>query len=239
LYLPTAGALPGLRHVVSSVPRSATEAIAFAPNPEQLPGSRGEVAAFQRSEHAGRVVIGAGATEARVRAALQSAAIVHVAGHGLMNAANPLFSRLELHPGTSGRPDDDGRLEVHELLDVPITSALVFLSGCETGLGPTGSTVYARGEDFTTLAQAFLRSGAGNVVATLWPVQDDGAAVFAAAFYEELGRAEAVEALVRAQRRMLSQPRYSAPRYWAAYELSGRGELGLGEQTPSAVSVTR
>ena len=63
----------------------------------------------------GRVVVGArrlvgrDATEARLRAALATVPVVHVAAHGVMNAANPMFSRIALAPG-SGSPDDDGRV---------------------------------------------------------------------------------------------------------------------------------
>ena len=72
-----------------------------------------------------------------------------------MNSRNSLFSRIELTPG-SGEPGDDGRLEVHELLRLRIRSPLVFLSGCETGVGAAWSNQFARGEDYATLAQAFL-----------------------------------------------------------------------------------
>lgn len=239
LFLPSAAALPVLRRVDRSRPTGAAamSAAVFAPDPDRFPATRGEAAAVRRAVRGALVLLGDGATEARVRGALAEARLVHVAGHGMMNAANPLFSRVELHPGSGERADDDGRLEVHEVLDVQVASGLVFLSGCETGLGRTGSTVFARGEDFTSLAQAFLHAGAQDVVATLWPVEDEGAAVFAAAFYGELGQTPAADALARAQRRLLSQPRYSAPFYWAAYELSGDGGA-LAEQRAPAVSVT-
>ena len=91
-----------------------------------------------------------------------------------------------------------------------------------------------------------------NVVATLWRVEDEGAAAFAAAFYRELrapsrsgvassseatphptsGRPISVaEALVRAQRAMMRDARFSAPYYWAGYRLSGTGTLS-GLQRP-------
>jgi CHAT domain-containing protein len=106
----------------------------------------------------------------------------------------------------------------------------VFLSGCETGAGASGSTSFIRGEDYTTLAEAFLFAGARNVVSTLWRIDDQGAAAFAAAFYKELaasGRSP-VEVLARAQRALLAQPKYASPFYWAAYALSGDGSTDLG-----------
>jgi hypothetical protein len=96
-----------------------------------------------------------------------------VASHAELDPSNPLFSAIAFAPHSTAL-DDDGRFELHELLGMAVSSPLVFLSGCETGLGPAGSTSFARGEDYATLAQAVLYAGARNVVATLWRVEDDG-----------------------------------------------------------------
>jgi len=134
---------------------------------------------------------------------------------------NPLFSRIELGPGRPGSTMDDGRLEVHEVLGLEIQSPLVFLSGCETGLGPGASRRYSPGEDYATLAAAFLAAGARQVVATLWAIPDTGAAVFASRFYRELERTGTAEALASAQRALLGEQRFSHPYYWAGYRLAG------------------
>jgi CHAT domain-containing protein len=163
---------------------------------------------------------GRSATEARLREALSEGGIVHVATHGIMNVRNPMFSRIELAPGAP-IPQDDGRLEVHELLELRIRAPLVFLSGCETGVGAAWSTQFARGEDYATLAQAFLYAGARGVMATLWRIPDDGAAAFAEEFYARLVSQPPAEALAAAQRNLLHRSTYSAPYYWAGYQLSG------------------
>jgi CHAT domain-containing protein len=134
-----------------------------------------------------------------------------------------MFSRLQLRQGVEGRSADDGRLEVHELLGLAIGAPLVFLSGCETGLGSAWSSQFVRGEDFATLARAFLYAGSDNVVATLWSLEDESAAVFAELFYRELEGVSPVEALARARRTMMAEERYASPYYWAAYRLSGSG----------------
>jgi len=241
-YLPSAAALPALRsgrpHAASS---SAGEvaAVVFAPDPEALPATRREAMAV--GGRAGtRVLLGRGATKARLRAALATAQVVHVAAHGVMNAANPMFSRIQLARGNGG-PDDDGRLEVHDLLNLTVNSSLVFLSGCETGLGTAWSSAFTQGEDYATLARAFLYAGARNVIATLWRVEDDGAAEFAERFYRQLESAPPAVALATAQREMLADPRYRAPYHWAAYSLNGVGDLppdARGAARVSARSVT-
>jgi CHAT domain-containing protein len=139
-----------------------------------------------------------------------------------MNVRNPMFSRIELARGT-GDSHDDGRLEVHELLGIHIGATLVFLSGCETGLGAAGSTPFAQGEDYASLAQAFLYAGARTVVSTVWPIGDAGAAEFASRFYAHLRSESPPEALASAQRDLARSPRWRAPYYWAAYQVIGDG----------------
>lgn len=201
-------------------------AIGFAPFPDQLPASGPEVEGLRGALGGARKVEGGAATERRLRQALAESGIVHVATHGILNALNPMFSRIELAAGTSRRGrdapwNDDGRLEVHEVLGIHVASELVFLSGCETAMGTAGATAYDRGNEYATLAQAFLSAGAGSVIATLWRVEDRGAAVFASRFYAAHGSGPAPEALAAAQRAMISDPHWSAPYHWAGYRISG------------------
>ncbi len=175
------------------------------------------------------VSIGDRATEQSVRTALSSGHTVHLATHGILNARNPMFSRVAL-ARNGGGPADDGRLDVHELLSLDVRSPLVFLSGCDTGVGNSWSTSYAIGEDYSTLAQAFLFAGAQNVIATLWAIEDQGAGEFAGHFYDALGATSPVQAVAAAQRAMLADDRFSAPYYWAGYQLAGSGGWSAGAQ---------
>jgi CHAT domain-containing protein len=218
--LPSAAALPVLAQR-PAVTGGLSRGSAFAPFADRLPATRMEVQAV--IDESGRVkrYVGSRATERAVRGALEDSGLVHLATHGILNVRNPMFSRLELARGAADDPADDGRLEVHELLSLRVEAPLVFLSGCETGTGAAHSTAFAQGEDYATLAQAFLYAGAGNVVATLWPVEDAGAAEFAGQFYRNLtGDAPGV-ALAQAQRAMLDHEHYRNPYYWAAYQVAG------------------
>jgi CHAT domain-containing protein len=220
--LPSAAALVVLRRTGGPMRGSApgVPAKAFAPFPATLPGSAREVRLVGRTIPGSVIRSGRKATEADLRRALSDGGIVHVATHGVMNVRNPMFSRIELARGAEG-PEDDGRLEVHELLDLRIRSPLVFLSGCETGVGAAWSTRFARGEDYATLAQAFLYAGAGGVMATLWRIRDAGGAAFAETFYARLVSQPPADALAAAQRDLLHSSSYAAPYYWAGYQLSG------------------
>jgi len=218
--LPSAGALPALRRT-SDGSAHRRQTLAMVPFPQDLPGSLIEGKAIDRTHDRASLLQGDRATESALRRALSSEAIVHIASHGALNFRNPLFSRIELFRKVVGDPADDGRLEVHEILDFPIRSPLVFLSGCETGMGEAWSSGFARGEDYATLASAFLYSGAGSVVATLWRIDDRGAAELATRFYQHLQDRSPAEALALAQRDLLGSEAYRRPYYWAGYRISG------------------
>jgi CHAT domain-containing protein len=226
LHAPSAGALVSVRSRAKSRARNA-HAVVLAPFPAMLPSTVQEARDVRRSISSSRVLFGANANERALREALADAKIVHVASHGYLNRRNPLFSRIELaKPAATSRSSnsDDGRLDLHEVLGMAIGSQLVFLSGCETGLGTAWSTDFSRGEDFATLAQAFLYSGAREVIATLWRLDDEAAAVFASRFYANLKVLPPAEALAVAQREVRSDRRFRAPYNWAAYTLSGSGD---------------
>jgi CHAT domain-containing protein len=219
--LPSAAVLPVLADRQGSAGRSGAAASAFAPFPDRLPASRKELEAVSAEGANVRRYVGSRATERTVRLALGESNLVHLATHGILNVQNPMFSRLELARNNGDDPADDGRLEVHELLSLPIGAELVFLSGCETGVGAAHSTGFVQGADYATLSQAFLYAGAGSVIATLWPVEDAGAATFAGLFYGQLEGTPPAHALARAQRAMLTHERYGGPYYWATYQLAG------------------
>jgi CHAT domain-containing protein/tetratricopeptide (TPR) repeat protein len=235
LTLPSAAALDALREAAAdSLPQSPARVL--APDPTRLPGSRTEAEAVMRSLPGAVLLLGGNATEPATRSALAAGGIVHLATHGELNSWNPMFSWLQAAGGPGGASGDDGRLEVHEILGLRVRSPLVFLSGCETGLGTAWSTGFAPGEDFATLARAFLYAGARNVVATLWRVDDQGAAAFAEEFYRRLPADGPVAALAGAQRTMVGDSRYSAPYYWAGYTIAGDGRSGAGAK-PTRLSV--
>jgi CHAT domain-containing protein len=213
--------------------------VAFAPFPVDLPATRDEARSFVRAVRSSTAAVGPTATEARLRAAIQSGALIHVATHAVMNPRNPLFSRIEMSGTRAGASDDDGRLEVHELLGLSSSSPLVFLSGCETALGAGAFTPFEPGEDFTTIGQALLYTGARNVVATLWRIDDAAAAQFADRFYTALQGQSAADALAEAQRGMIAGPQLRSPYLWAAYQISGSGTVFDRPEKPRVASDKR
>jgi len=165
-----------------------------------------------------QVLTGQAATEAVFRRDAPGRRIVHLATYGVLNKQNPLFSYVELAAGD----EQDGRLEVHEVFGLHLEADLVVLSACQTGLGSGTLGDVPAGDDWVSLTRAFLHSGAANVVATLWPVEDWATAALMESFYRAyLPGADPARALAVAQRALLAAPASSHPFYWAGFVVAG------------------
>jgi CHAT domain-containing protein len=94
---------------------------------------------------------------------------------------------------------------------------LVVLSACETGVGAVPS-----GEGVFGMRRALVLAGARSQVVSLWNVNDSSAPELMRELYAELARGTGrAEALRRAKLRMLRQPRFAHPYYWAAFIPAG------------------
>lgn len=166
-----------------------TERSAKAETPEDyrpLPASRREAKAIQKFLGQGvRVLQGANATPLRLTDAWsRTDRLLHISAHSDVKVQEPSESSLLLSNMDS---DEDGRLSVEEIVQMPAKDAVVVLAGCATGWG----TLLA-GEGMLSLARAFQRAGATAVVASLWPIEDERSADFFERFYGELGQGKSV-----------------------------------------------
>jgi CHAT domain-containing protein/tetratricopeptide (TPR) repeat protein len=94
---------------------------------------------------------------------------------------------------------------------------LVVLSACDTGLGAVAS-----GEGVYGMRRALVLAGAESQVVSLWSVDDVSTRELMREFYGELARGtERAEALRRAKLRLMREPRYAHPYYWAAFIPAG------------------
>lgn len=104
------------------------------------------------------VLDGEAATVAASLAALDGAALAHVAAHGHFREDSPLFSSLTLA---------DGPLLVHDLQGLRRPPHRVVLSACESGvMAPVGD------QELLGLAAALLSMGTAGVVSSLAEVDD-------------------------------------------------------------------
>jgi CHAT domain-containing protein/tetratricopeptide (TPR) repeat protein len=182
----------------------------------ELPEAEQEIKSVA-SLFGGTPLVGAAATEQAARAALSGADYVHFATHALLDPVAPLYSAIVLTKGTM----DDGLLEARELAELPLSSRLVVLSGCETGLGRETA-----GEGLVGLTWAAFLAGAPASVVSQWSVADESTATLMIDFYKRLlsGAGAGVtkaEALHQAQLAMMRTPRYAAPFFWASFILTG------------------
>ena len=199
--------------------------LALAPLPAELPASAAEVRQLERLPGLRtRVATGRTASEHLFITSARRYDLLHLATRGTLDRRLPLFSAVELHPGNG----HDGRLEVHEVGALRLAARLVVLSACETALGAGAHGDVPPGDDWIGLVQAFLRAGAGQVLATLWPVDDGSTARWMGTFYRAVadGRSEA-EAVALAQRTALREKSMRHPYFWAGFTLSG-GRTGQG-----------
>ena len=193
--------------------------LASAPATSSLPGAAHEVLGLGGlGAPSLGVLVGAEATETRIRMLGPAYAIVHLATYGVLNKHNPLFSYVALQ----GDDRHDGRLSVHEVFGLDWRPELVVLSACETAMAAGALTEVPEGDDWVGLVQAFLAGGAARVLATLWRIDDRSAAGFMDEFHHQRVATRSVStALAQAQRTLLHDPATRSPVYWAGFTLSG------------------
>lgn len=193
-----------------------------------LPGTRLEADQLREAMGSGMVdtLIGGQASEARLRAALGGHGIVHIATHGFAGGEeSDLFAGLVLaRPVGATSAEDDGLLQLYEMMELRWDCALVVLSACETTAGHR-----LPGEGVMALARGVLSGGAERVIATLWSVDDEASAALVGALFRSLGpglRAgrlvDVSIALRDAKRSVRAESRWRDPAYWAAFTLTGR-----------------
>jgi CHAT domain-containing protein len=133
-----------------------------------------------------------------------------------------------LKGGTPPEPAEDGLLTAEDVSGLDLLSTeLVVLSACETGLGQIQV-----GEGVFGLRRAFVLAGAKTLVMSLWKVPDEQTQELMINFYQRLlagaGRAEALR-----QAQLAMKAKNPDPYYWGAFICQGdpsplgneRGEL--------------
>jgi CHAT domain-containing protein/lipopolysaccharide biosynthesis regulator YciM len=138
-----------------------------------------------------------------------------------------IASHFRFSPGTEENSflllGDGSQLSLKELRKSNIrfnNLEMLTLSACETGLG---GGVDADGKEIEGLGVLVQKQGAKSVLSTLWSVSDESSVKFMTDMYhakivDGLSKSDAIR---KAQKIMLSEPRFSHPFYWAPYVLMG------------------
>lgn len=144
--------------------------------------------------------------------------IVHFATHGLIDDEHPELSGILLSLVNQKGEPENGFLQLHDIYNLKLSSKLVILSACNTGLGKD-----VKGEGLVGLTRGFMYAGSKSVVASLWKVDDRATSELMALFYramlkENLPPAAALRSAKEILRR---QTAWRAPYFWAAFVLQG------------------
>jgi CHAT domain-containing protein len=163
-----------------------------------------------------KIYTGAEATEDRLKAEAAGARILHIAAHGIVNNASPLYSQIVLARGQGSQ--DDGLLEAWEVMNMDLKADMVVLAACDTARGR-----YGAGEGVMGLSWAFFIAGCPTTVVSQWSVEAESTSELMVEFHRNLlsGLSKA-EALRRAELKMLKgDARYRNPFYWAPFVVIG------------------
>ena len=136
-----------------------------APGQSQLEGVIPEVRAIQKQLPGSRTLLAGQATRANLLRWLPQSDWLHLAAHSKFNRTALQNSYVEL---------SDGPLPLSQLYRLKLRPhTTVILSSCQTAQGQPQP-----GKDLLSLGSGFRLSGAAQVLATLWPVDDQASVEF-------------------------------------------------------------
>lgn len=172
-----------------------------------------------------RLYTRSGAQESRFKSEAGEYKVLHLATHGFLDDASPMFSYLVLAPNLANQ-DEDGLLTANEIMSLELNADTAILSACETALGE-----YRAGEGVIGMTWAFLAAGVPTIVSSQWSVETLSTTQLMTEYHRVLknsrlnsgsadGAAKA-EALRRAQLKLLKNEKYSLPYYWAGFNVIG------------------
>jgi hypothetical protein len=131
---------------------------------------------------------GASATKEAVLKRLQSASVIHLATHGMVDDSGP---RLLLHGKAERSVYSDQFLRAGDIMQCkPLSAQLVVLAACNSGRGEVSA-----GEGVVGLARAFVAAGASAVLVSLWKLPDKATSVLMERLYTKLVEAEETQTI--------------------------------------------
>ncbi|HKD09884.1 MAG TPA: CHAT domain-containing tetratricopeptide repeat protein [Bryobacteraceae bacterium] len=138
---------------------------------------------------------------------------IHFSAHAAAAAVRE--SALDSAVILSG-PPDKCRLLARDVARIPLNARLVTVSACRSA----GSRTYG-GEGLVGFAWAFMKAGAGNVIAGLWDVNDQSTVRLMGNLYSGLAKGQREADALRAAKLALIHAggSYAKPFYWAPFEL--------------------
>jgi CHAT domain-containing protein len=162
-----------------------------------------------------RVYTGNQATKARFKAEAGEFNILHLATHGFMSDFTPMYSSILLSRSSA---TDDGLLEAREIMNLDLHADLAVLSACARGH-------IGEGEGIIGLTWAFF-AAVPATVASQWRVDSASTTDLMLAFHRDLKHERGnplatARSLQTAALKLLHEPKYAHPFYWAGFVVIG------------------
>ena len=179
---------------------------------EDNTGATRELRALGRFYTGGASFNGNTATRSSFLSSLGTASVFHYAGHS-QDAADPLRSSILLDGEREG-PNSITAVDISRRKMPP--NSVVVLASCDSSVGNSRDGIGMRG-----LTSAFLISGAGSVVGSLWLVEAESTTRLVLQFHQGFAgdRLPVAKALRRAQLAFIEEGVH--PYYWSGFVVTG------------------
>jgi CHAT domain-containing protein/tetratricopeptide (TPR) repeat protein len=188
---------------------------------DELPGAREEADDLRQLYGNAALIDPAKAGRKMILRRMQSARLIHFAGHGLTDQSRPALSAIVL-PAVDGA---EQFLYAHDIAALKLHASVVILSSCRGA-----ARRLPGGQRSFSVADAFLAGGAEAVVASSQAVDDRATRTFALALHRRLARGEAVADAVRAVQLEFansSNATFRSARFWATFDVVGSPDATL------------
>ncbi len=173
----------------------------------------------------------------------------------LLVTTTPTLAVAGARPAGADDTLGDGMLDTSEIQRLSLNADLIVLAACETvgmrrikeGAGMSSAeaarltrlTGLSGGGVIGNFAGSFFVAGARSVLATYWSVENEATNRFMNTFFETasqgVAKADSVQA---AQRRLMDDPEYSNPIFWAPFVFIGDGSKTLRVGAGTAQAAT-
>jgi CHAT domain-containing protein/Flp pilus assembly protein TadD len=194
---------------------------------QPLPEAAAQVRALGRlyGKTLSQVLTGPAAREELVKKRSARYRILHLATHGILNDASPMYSHILLSQ-TPGKSEEDGLLEAWEMMNLDLSADLVVLAACETARGRVGA-----GEGVIGMSWALFVAGCPRTVVSQWKVEASSTTALMVEFHKRFktryggsqSAVSAAEAMRQAALKVMKNPEYVHPFYWGGFVVIGDG----------------
>jgi CHAT domain-containing protein len=214
-YTPSATVLAGiLKHRASAPPLRDRRMLLMSYGVEGADEETREIAQLYGNTRAD-VLTGAAARESVFKSRAAGYGAIHIAAHGRFDDTSPMYSGISL----AKDGDEDGRLEAWELMNMDLHASLVVLSACETARGAINP-----GEGLIGMTWALFVAGAPATVAGNWEVDSKATRELMTGLHRRLRDGLSPAAALRdSALKLMAQPAYRHPFYWASFSVFGAG----------------